>query len=472
MTIHQLVIFWRDKKARCFTAWHFQTTKTETALKRAKEILKLVNSLSDLQIYGAALDTEPILFDIKKDVPEHGIETRLIVSLSPALKSEVGGGQIKFSIPGPISALREIALKKHFSFREWQLIEQQIIPYLCSPTGIKVSVTPEHILKAEILILDREPVAPFDSSILHTKEALDAARKQYQQFQTQKLYQRVERHSERLQLLERWKEIEANCLDQINQIPMLEHSIINKVSEVIMSDLEFLLPKAPKPEEEVLWTDVPKLDFSTPSKWTHRTELKALYGLNERTYYRWINKLGVNRSLPAKEKAKISLFYKPDIEQALLNSQALRPRAIAAPSSSIGEQTPTPTQQLASLMNQMADLAAQQKVLSNALTRLESTLAEQRQADLNQINQTLSNLSQQQANITSQLPQAHMLSLMAQLVNVDKLTPTLRKLSSAITNLQPTKSKTRAKTAKSKPKGKNKNLTTKASKPKKKSRKA
>jgi hypothetical protein len=83
-------------------------------------------------------------------------------------------------------------------------------------------------------------------------------------------------------------------------------------------------------------------------------------------------------------------------------------------------------------------------------------LAEQRQTDLNQINKTLSNLSQQQQSLAAQLPQAHMLSLMAQLVNVDKLTPTLRKLSSAITNLQPTKAK--SKTTKQKPKGKNKNL--------------
>ncbi len=59
MAIHQLVLFWRDEEARCFTAWHFQPALQERASQRAHRIINAVSQLSQLQIYGAVLDTSP-----------------------------------------------------------------------------------------------------------------------------------------------------------------------------------------------------------------------------------------------------------------------------------------------------------------------------------------------------------------------------------------------------------------------------
>src|SRR6266446_3135446 len=115
MTIHQLAIFWRDEQARYFTAWHFQPAQKERAQQRAQKILSAITQLSMLQIYGAALDTTSLNLLEIKSAPAHGTETRLEVSLRPTAKSKVGGGQIRFSLPGPTEALCRVVREKLFS---------------------------------------------------------------------------------------------------------------------------------------------------------------------------------------------------------------------------------------------------------------------------------------------------------------------------------------------------------------------
>src|SRR5207249_3497498 len=150
MAIHQLAVFWRDEQARYFTAWHFQPNKQERAHQRAQKILSAITQLSTLQIYGAALDTTPLRLVEIKPAPAHGTETRLEVSLRPTAKSKVGGRQIRFSLPGPTEALCRVVTAKFFSAPEWQLLEQELLPYLCSPSGVEVSVSPDRVEKAKI----------------------------------------------------------------------------------------------------------------------------------------------------------------------------------------------------------------------------------------------------------------------------------------------------------------------------------
>src|SRR5205823_325009 len=101
--------------------------------------------------------------------------------------------------------------------------------------------------------------------------------------------------------------------------------------EVSMTPSSFLpaetpfLPALPTTEEAELWKDIPEQHFSLPDMWTHRTSIRELYGLNERTYYRWINELksyGLNRSLSAQGNARVTLFYRPDFDHAVQLSQA------------------------------------------------------------------------------------------------------------------------------------------------------
>jgi hypothetical protein len=98
----------------------------------------------------------------------------------------------------------------------------------------------------------------------------------------------------------------------------------------------------------------------------------------------------------------------------------------------------------------VADLSAQQKALTTALSRLEARLTEQRQADLNQIGQQMTELARKQEEISSRLPQGHLLDLIAQLVNLNQLPTLLRKLNTKVQKLVEPKAKKAKTTTKTK----------------------
>jgi hypothetical protein len=466
MGVHQLAIFWRDEQARGFTAWHFQPAPQERAAHRAAKILSAAMQLSALRIYGAVVDTSQLRFEPAQFVPARGIDTRLEVSLMPTAKSKVGSGQLKFSIPGPSSALYSAVTAQQFSSPEWQLLEQEVIPYLCSPSGVKASVSPDRLLKAEIVTLPEGPMpgqAPIDAALARTEEAVEAAKLRYQQLLTPKLKERIAKYQARLELLEKWREIEAALFSKAEELPSATRPVIIERKEEIMTEQKIssdadLLPTIPASEEADWWTDVPQAHFSIPQMWIHRLEIRQLYGLNERTYYRWINSLkeyGLSRSRSAQGNARVTLFYRPDLERALEAAEAAeaaRRPVKAIPISSTTQMPQTAAvqlgfaaSQLTSLANMAADLSAQQKALAAAFSRLEAGLIEQRQADLSEINQQLMKLAQQQAEMAAQLPQGHFLDLIAQLVSLNQLPNLLKKLNSNLQKLVKPKAKTPAK---------------------------
>lgn len=464
MSIHQLVLFWRDTSARCFTAWHFQAAPRERATTRAYELWQAVSQLTHLQIYGAVLDTTPLRLTTMAPVPETGITTRLQVSLSPANPKQVGSGQLRFSIPGPTTSLARVVTQQEFTAWEWQLIEQELIPYLCSPTGVKVSVSPDHLHQAEIVPLTETQLgakqSPLEAALLHTQEALKSAQHSYQQLQTPKVAARVEKYQTRLAHLQHWQAYERECFEQISQIATMDlsadlipQSLLLSLSPISQEAQMTLLPPTQNvsqtslflpipPPNPAIWQDVPADHFTSPQYWVHRTQLREWFNLNERSYYRWINEMkqyGLERSLPASGNARVTLFYRSDIEAATARATPPAPSSPAAPAiatSVAPSQQPTPSTdnnaQLSLLVRELTAIRQQQQALTQSIARLETNLAEQRQTDLDQINQQFANLSSQQATISTQQPQGQFLDLLAQLVNLNQLPTLLRQLTNAV----------------------------------------
>jgi len=89
----------------------------------------------------------------------------------------------------------------------------------------------------------------------------------------------------------------------------------------------------------------------------------------------------------------------------------------------------------------MADLAAQQKAATTALSRLETRLTQKRLADLNQIGQQMTEMALKQEEISLRLPQGHLLDLIAQLVNLNQLPSAIRQLNSNVKKLANPKAK-------------------------------
>lgn len=467
MSIHQLVLFWRDTSARCFTAWHFQAAPRERATTRAYELWQAVSQLTHLQIYGAVLDTTPLRLSTLSPVPETGITTRLQVSLSPANPKQVGSGQLRFSIPGPTTSLAHVVTQQEFTAWEWQLIEQELIPYLCSPTGVKVSVAPDHLHQAAIVPWTETQLgakqSPLEAALLHTEEALKSAQHSYQQLQTPKVAARVEKYQTRLAHLQHWQAYERECFEQVSQIATMDlsanvipQSLLLSLSPISQEAQMTLLPPTQNvsqtslflpipPPDPSIWQDVPTDHFTDPQHWVHRTQLREWFQLNERSYYRWINEMkqyGLERSLPASGNARVTLFYRPDIEAATARAT---PSSLAAPAISTSvspTQPPTPTtdnnSQLSLLVRELTAIRQQQQALTQSIGRLETNLAEQRQTDLDQINQQFAKLTEQQAIIsTQQQPQGQFLDLLAQLVNLNQLPALLRQLTNSVQKLSP-----------------------------------
>src|SRR5438034_3540767 len=114
MRVTQLAVFWRDEQARCFTAWHFQPAQGERDIVRAGKILTVLTQFSALQLYGAALDDQPLPIEQVRPAPAHGTAYRLQADLYPnaEVNPKIGINFIKFSLPGPITEIIDLVESK------------------------------------------------------------------------------------------------------------------------------------------------------------------------------------------------------------------------------------------------------------------------------------------------------------------------------------------------------------------------
>jgi hypothetical protein len=228
MKVHQLAVFWRSQHTRCFTSWHFQPAAGERAAKRVSQFLALLPQLTTLQIYGAAIDEEPLPIYQAKPAPTTGTAERLQVDLYPDkdLNPRLGINLIKFSIPGPIQDLMDLVESKSYNKPYWILLEKEVWPYLCLPDGTKVKRKGEQLYRAEIAYLDseRQPKPdhpPLDAAISRTTEDLEIAKRSFQQLKTPHERQRVEKYQARLDDLYTWQHLEKGFFEQAASLPLL-----------------------------------------------------------------------------------------------------------------------------------------------------------------------------------------------------------------------------------------------------------
>lgn len=165
-----------------------------------------------------------------------------------------------------------------------------------------------------------------------------------------------------------------------------------------------ILPSVPAGDELKTWEDVPPAHYADASMWLARNQIKQVFGIAERSYYRWISRLhelGLNRELSAIHDGKYKLYYRPDVEKtvALLANQrpSLRTLKGIQTMSAVNEQAhvqakaeaeqpSAPTITMASLnetinalQQQHQQLVEQQTTLGEAIARIETTLIQLQQ---------------------------------------------------------------------------------------------
>src|SRR5207253_178522 len=186
------------------------------------------------------------------------------------------------------------------------------------------------------------------------------------------------------------------------------------------------LPIAPAASAAQLWQDVPAAHFQDPAWWLHRTKLKQLYGIQERSYFRWLQKLqaqGLSRFLPAQQDQKIKLFYRPDVERAVANlsatqphlgrpAQVTSPRPDAVHTAQISPPQLAPAQ-LTSLQDQIATINAKQDNQAQAINTLNN--------QLDQLNAKLALLTTPAATAQAAEALPRALEIIAQALDFNKL---------------------------------------------------
>lgn len=238
MAVHNMAIFWRDSQARQLTMIHFQLRASERATVRARKLLNAFMQLSALQAYGAALDDDPLPIEATRPAPAVGTDVRAIFHLVPdidRINPRAGEGYLKFSIPGPVTDVLEIAETKKFYGSAGEILEREIIPYLCLPKGIKAKLPPKLFLAApEFLDEEKRPQpgqSPLAAAINVTQadvdkakqalgKALNEAAKNPANDNTPHLRGRLQRYQTHLDHLYTWDYIEKTCFTNIDSLPL------------------------------------------------------------------------------------------------------------------------------------------------------------------------------------------------------------------------------------------------------------
>jgi hypothetical protein len=383
--LHELALFWRDQQARCVTLLHFSPQR-QAAPARAKKIATTLQSLSTLQLYGAALDGESLEVSGNDAAPEAGTERRLEIELYPAKKvnARMSITYMRVTVPAPVPALAAAVSKGRFQAPEWQLLDSEVFPFLKLPVGVGVTAKTgkARVFKALLLELkeERRPLpgqSPLAAKLNDARKRFDESKQLEAQRRTQGDYtprdsERVQKFAEQVRRFERLAALEehlfAGLLSQPHSarpqaltaaaapssagieevsIPMAQPKstptapapLPAETMEMAAApatdlpvDYHFLpVPPTPGSAEAQHWQDVPTEHFSDPQYWTNVFLVKAESGISQRTYFRLLDKLkenGLSRSLPAdvKRKGVLPLYYRPDWDQALKSAGESKPQ--------------------------------------------------------------------------------------------------------------------------------------------------
>lgn len=342
--LDNLALFWRDAQAQCLTSFHF-SPQGQSPQKRALIIAATLQKLTTLQIYAVILNRESLKFDLLKSLPTTGTQYRFEAALLPTspLNPRAGINPIKLTIPGPIANLTQMFATTPVSLAHpcWQPLEIEVIPYLRLPNGLSVQAvhTANYLHRATLLELpeERRPQpgrSPVDAPLAVITERLVQARSQLSRAQrniqpTEVIITSVEKYQDQLSLYQ--------------TLHLLEQQIIRNIAPLTPDSPQldplntappnnYYLPLIPEPHtpEAQEWQNVLKTDFYNLATWLGAEQLKIALQINsERAFWRTIKTLkhyGL-RTRPAKQDARIKLFYRPDLKPALAKwKQAQAPK--------------------------------------------------------------------------------------------------------------------------------------------------
>jgi hypothetical protein len=529
MTIHRLAIFWRAQQARCFTYLHFTTE--HAAREIATEIAATLAQLSQLHLYGAALDSSPLPVAATPASLPLLITHRLGVKLFPAasLAPRHGVTLLQFAIPQPITELTRLdeVRNNNYQLAHWQLLQERVFPFLCLPNGIGVKPGTGHTCIKEVALIELEEKAieqlrhfPFEAALAGSTQDLEQARvlisnlKSKGEEPAERDYARIIKLQNHLAWLMSIEKLETEFFHAAHKPSHTKKSspvydtaalavydtailAVNSKDEAMKDNQEkdtqeiahlspdesSYLPTIPVAPYDLLWQDVGKEAFFDPARWLHRAQLKQLYQIEERSYFRWINELkelGLTRNLPAQHDAKMKLFYRPDVDNAVTAWQArkqthkqfqrraaartqspLPPSAgdtasapintqpsgtASAPASSSPAQL-SPFEQL--LIGRFDTLAAQQKAILHEMAAMNKRLEAFAASTANQPHELMARTIELVGNLSASN------NVNAQLLaSVAKLDNRLKTLPASIANAQKTAKEIKPINAKSKPKTK------------------
>jgi hypothetical protein len=425
--VHNLDLFWRDLQACCFTSLRVVADDLPT---RISSMAARLQHLSTLQLYGIALDAQPFPLVQSKPAPATGSERRLELSLFPFAEINPSAGitYIKLAIPGPVSEFSQSldSSQPNMSHPFWQMLDQEIFPFLCLPNGVPIhQVAGAKRIKSVALVQlpeERRPQPgrpPVAAALVSNAEYFEQAQSAIARLQRanqqppDQYFTRVENYKKRLDHLHLLQDLERKFFALAAQPQSIFKVTIRKSLEetstsLVAKNLDLptpankYLPALPGQGEQI-WADIPAADFSNPQCWAQLLQLKQVLDIpSERSFWRNIQNLrsaGL-RTLPAKQDARIQLFYQPDLPMLLTQWQEHKPKrgrashkaeAAPQPAPTITSQSSTPAQPeipyqptdtdktaiwsaINTLLSQQELFREQQVAIVQSLSRIETSL--------------------------------------------------------------------------------------------------
>jgi hypothetical protein len=241
---------------------------------------------------------------------------------------------------------------------------------------------------------------------------------------------------------------------------MLDNQKTNQQQAIIY------LPAQLSSEQIPTWQNIPPEHFLDSSFWLNRSQIKEMFGVSERSYFRWISTLeqhGLSRSLPAEQDKKVRLFYRKDLEDAAMAARnaatkephrGRKPKALSAPATEQFGALPTTEQIVTGRSERVATDAEIATLRSQLLSQ--ATHISLLQAEVAHFKHQLDLINQKQALMAEQLPQSRIIEILSRFAGFDHFTAAIKKFNSHINKLTLLAATTSTKSNKSKSRPKSK----------------
>lgn len=144
MELSTVSLFWRDEVACGFTSFRFW--EPSEPVTRARQLASCLENFSHLQLYCVIVNEQIIDWQPRKPAPPAGTAYRVEIAIYPSepLNGRAGITTLRITIPGPKLEMTEIftTAPADFSHPYWQILEQEVMPWLRLPNGLPVAPKP------------------------------------------------------------------------------------------------------------------------------------------------------------------------------------------------------------------------------------------------------------------------------------------------------------------------------------------